>query len=220
MTPRIYTLAGGLLLLGLALSGCRGGSGKKTPTSAPATVAPTAAATGTTAAATPVASATVPGGSAPTPAPSTAGTVACVSADLQARANEQGVPGSIGGSLTLQNVSSRACSIGQAGASGTPEVSLVDASGASLKLQLSALPGLSLPNVVLGANQSTSITFVWSNWCSPPPAAPIAVAVTLARGAKATAPISGSDAAAGATPRCDDASQPSVLQVSGFAAPR
>ncbi len=216
-TARVVSGAG-IVVLALMVGACSGDHASKTPT--PASTRTTAAATPPAStpasAATPLASATADQASTATPARSSVpGGHACSASDIQARASEQGLPGAIGGVLILTNGAATTCALTSDAGSSAPHLSLTDGRGAAIATQRSPLSGDALSSVTLAAGQRTSVTFTWSNWCGAAPAAPISLSIALSGGA-ASARISGSDATADATPRCDDSSQPSTLAISGF----
>jgi hypothetical protein len=211
--------AAGVVVIALAIAGCSGGGSSKTatPASTKTSDAATHASPTPAPAASPLASPTADQASTAAPAPSAVpGVRACTAADIQARASEQGLPGAIGGSLILTNGSATPCALTSPPGSGTPHLSLADGGGAAIATQQAVLSGDALPSLTLAAGQRTSVTFTWSNWCGAAPPAPISLSMALSGGDAASAQISGSDASADATPRCDDPSQPSTLSTSGF----
>jgi hypothetical protein len=116
------------------------------------------------------------------PSNSTAPVVAaCQPADVAAQASEWGAAaGSRGMMVTVTNTSSTDCLV-----SGSPGARLANASGTLA--QVTGAPGNS-PALRVAPGASVTTVVLWSNWCDPIPAGPIAVTVIIPSGEVAVTP--------------------------------
>jgi|GEM_PF-2127329 len=130
----------------------------------------------------------------PTPLPTPtipSGTQACQAADLQGKVYWQGAGGSMVGGIDFTNHSAKSCSL-----TGVPPVQLLDKDGQLLPLIVDGpicfscpfipteyvrgyLDGLKVGVIAIKPGEIAQVMLFWSNWCSPKPALPITVRVTL-----------------------------------------
>ncbi len=136
---------------------------------------------------------------APSPSPEPTSLAACQSGDLALAAGGwSGATGSLGGGITLLNVSSNPCHV-----TATPSVELLDASGSLIAA--AAGSGAATGLVALSPGGDAGAVLVWENWCLPPPHLPLHIRLTVAAGvAPLSAEVRVSDQGRSEVPRCDN----------------
>ncbi len=190
--------------LSLALAAC--GSGR----AALGTASMRLAATGVPASASP--SANVPAPAPPTPVAAAVAVRACTAADVKAEAQEQGATGAVGGSILFRNIGPDDCTL-RAPAAGIPVVRIKDSAGGTLSVREQGLTGSTAVSALsIAPGSAAYVSFVWTNWCAPSPALPLAVALAVPGALDEIAAL----LAGSGPPRCDDESAPSVLSVGAF----
>ena len=152
----------------------------------------------------PTTAAIVPKPASPTAAP-------CSADQLSGRGGRQGENGGAHGDIELTNSAATPCLL-----DGLATVMLV-AAGRPLGIEqhLPADATISRVTVEPGSVSHTDLTLYWSNWCSTDPG-PLTASITLPHaGGTLSIPFNGPPDY-NYLPRCDDASQPSTIQVLGY----
>lgn len=151
---------------------------------------------------------------------------ACAAVDLKAQLFLQGETGSRVGGIDLENVSQRPCSL-----VGQPKVSFIGAATRVTKWRVKRTTRffpfentLQLPLASLWALQpggKASIDLWWSNWCGPGSTSTggsgrplVAIVLRLRSGSRIVVPLQRVVRGELMVPRCDDAQEPSLLEVS------
>jgi hypothetical protein len=142
-----------------------------------------------------------------TPPASPEATRQCTAADLDVTARWQGATGALAGGLRFEVTAPTACTL-----PGQLQLELLDSAGQPLAVDALAAPDQGSASVELQPAESAAARIVWRNWCGPPPAGPLTIAVVLPAEAD---PVSVSLAGAQSldTPRCDAPTEPSTLAI-------
>jgi hypothetical protein len=149
------------------------------------------------------------------PDPSVSGTTTCLAGALRATPALEGAAGSREGAIVLHNTSGDACDL-----AGTPTVTMVDAGGRSLPVEVQpTLPAWKVngsarpdgwPTVTLAPEGTASVRVRWSNWCDTSVTSPVMV---LATGGLEVARV---EFDAATVPPCNGQDLPSTIEIGPF----
>jgi hypothetical protein len=149
------------------------------------------------------------------PDPSVSSTTTCSADALRVIPALEGAAGSREGAIVLRNTSGDTCDL-----AGTPDVTMVDAGGRSLPVEIQpTLPTWKVnrstrpdgwPTVTLAPGSTASVRLRWSNWCDTSVTTPVMVLTT------GGAEVARIEFDAATIPPCNGQDVPSTIEIGPF----